>query len=451
MNPLSQLLRKYDTPAPRYTSYPTVPYWQDSPTELEWVNSLRKALKVSGSQIALYLHIPFCESLCTFCGCNTVITKDHGVENPYVSRLLKELELYMERVPELSSKRFRQIHFGGGTPTFLSVSELDRLITGIYKNVPADEKHFDGSVEVDPRRTTTEQLELFKKHGFKRISFGVQDFNLEVQRVVNRIQPYEMTAKMTSDARELGYESINFDLIYGLPKQTLELFKDTIAKTLTLRPDRIALYSFALVPWVKKVQRIFKDEDLPEPEEKRALYEYAREKFLNAGYVEIGMDHFALPNESLAVSMKSKTLHRNFMGYTELKTDVLLGLGLSSISESPDCFYQNLKVLPEYERALDQGFLPGFRGHLLSDSDLRHRAQILELMTTGTVFFQNESQREAVRARLSEPLRDGLAMIQGMQLSMTDKGRPFLRNIGMAFDERLLTKAPETRVFSQSI
>lgn len=448
---MNDLFKKYDIPAPRYTSYPTVPYWSDSPTTDEWIGSLNEAFLKEQSTWSIYIHLPFCESLCTFCGCNTVITKNHDVESPYVSQVVKEWSTYLEKVPALRTRPLRQLHLGGGTPTFLSVENLKKCLDPIFSQIKKDPEHFDGSVEVDPRRTHRDQLELFFQYGFKRISLGVQDFDPEVQRLVNRIQPEKMTRDLTEMAREIGYESVNFDLIYGLPKQTLETFKQTALKTVEMKPDRIALYSFALVPWIKKIQRIFKDEDLPMGEEKRKLYECAREILLSNGYIEIGMDHFALPSDSLSKAQISGELHRNFMGYTEFRTDVMLGMGLSSISESPTVFHQNEKVLPVYERELNAGKIPTLRGHKLTGLDRHFREQILTLMTQSKVKFKDEAEKAYFLEKTSELINDGCAEVDGLWLSLTDRGRPFLRNLCMGFDQRLREKAPETRVFSQSL
>ena len=280
---------------------------------------------------------------------------------------------------------------------------------------------------------------------------GVQDFNPEVQRLVNRIQPLEITANLTEAARELGYTSVNFDLIYGLAKQTPQSIRETAQATVRLRPDRIALYSFALVPWIKPAQRLFKDEDLPKSAEKRELYEIARGVLLDAGYVEVGMDHFALPTDNLSIAMKEHRLHRNFMGYTDQRTDVLLGLGVSSISETPHSFHQNEKVLPLYEAALNEERLPTLRGHVLTEEDKLRREQILHLMTEFSVSFQSESQENAAREFLAEMLKDSLVEIRDHKLIVTEAGRPFLRNACVFFDERLKVKQPQTRIFSQSI
>jgi oxygen-independent coproporphyrinogen-3 oxidase len=446
-----QLLKKYDVPVPRYTSYPTVPYWDAPPTTEEWIQSLSRAAKQDATTWSLYLHIPFCETLCTFCGCNTVITKGHEREAPYIERLLKEFDLYLRFLPELRKKPLRQLHLGGGTPTFLSATHLEKLVSVILNQCSIDQNSFDASIEVDPRRTKPEQLETLYRQGFRRVSLGVQDFDGEVQRLVNRIQPLEVTRGLTVAARELGYQSVNFDLIYGLPNQTMDSFRRTMDNAVELRPDRIALYSFALVPWIKPQQRLFKDEDLPAGEAKRALYEMAYARLLEAGYIEIGMDHFALPQDALAKALQSGHLHRNFMGYTEHRTDILLGLGVSSISETPDCFHQNEKVLPVYEKKIESGEIPTLRGHKLTARDRAHREQILKFMTQGRVQLEETGQAEDVRGFLRDMVSDGLVEIENDWLKLTPSGKPFLRNACVALDRRLRDKQPETRIFSKSL
>lgn len=445
------LFRKYDVPAPRYTSYPTVPYWTDNPTTEQWIKELQSAFEMPQMSWSMYVHIPFCETLCTFCGCNTSITKDHRREEPYVDLLLKEWATYCERVPAVKTRPLQQLHLGGGSPTFLSVDSLRKFLNGIDRQTQRDQKHFEGAVEVDPRRTTFEQLKVLREFGFNRVSMGVQDFNPEVQRLVNRIQPLELTEKLTIEARELGYDSINFDLIYGLPKQTRESIVHMAEATVRLRPDRIALYSFALVPWIKPAQRLFKDEDLPAGAEKRELYETARGILLNGGYREIGMDHFALPTDSLSQADKSGTLHRNFMGYTERRTDVLIGLGVSSISEAPGIFHQNEKVLPVFERRIQQGEVATFRGHILSSEDRRRREQILKFMTNWLVELESDDQVKDVKEFLQSLITDEIVRIDGRTLRLTENGRPFLRNACMALDARLREKSPQAKVFSSSV
>ncbi|MCC7404628.1 MAG: oxygen-independent coproporphyrinogen III oxidase [Bdellovibrionales bacterium] len=446
------LLSKYDVPAPRYTSYPTVPYWSDSPSTAQWLTALNQGF-AEGPLVpwSLYIHTPFCESLCSFCGCNTSITKNHDKEDPYIDHLHREFALYREQVPGLSQQPLREIHLGGGSPTWFSASSLSRMVEGILKHVHLDPQHFEGAVEVDPRRATLEQLKVLQGFGFRRLSLGVQDFDPETQRLINRIQPYELTREVYDRARAVGYQSINFDLVYGLPKQTTQSVREMARLTLELRPDRIALYSFAKVPWIKPAQRLFKDDDLPEGSAKRELYEVARDILLDGGYEEIGMDHFALPHDNLAKASKSGTLHRNFMGYTDQRTNILLGLGVSSISEAPTCFHQNEKVLPVYERQVDAGKLPTLRGHLLNDEDRRQREQILKFMTTSRVRLWNDAQEADVKEFLAPMIEDQVVRVEDGCLQLTPQGMPFLRNVCMALDLRMRRQQPQVKVFSQSM
>jgi len=443
------LFNKYDIPAPRYTSYPTVPYWTDNPSTDEWVSSLKTHFAKKPNW-AMYLHLPYCETLCTFCGCNTSITKNHDKERPYIELLLNEFKAYKERVPGVETAPLMQMHLGGGTPTFLSPENLGYLVDALMQQCHVSPS-FLGSIEVDPRRTNKEHLKVLRDLGFSRISLGVQDFDPEVQRLVHRIQPFEITQKLTDQSRELGYQSINFDLIYGLPKQTEATIMDMMEKTWILKPDRIALYSLAIVPWIKPAQRLFKDSDLPMGKEKRKLYEISRSFLLDKGYVEIGMDHFALPSDTLAIADKEGTLHRNFMGYVEERTQILLGLGVSSISETPDCFHQNEKALPVYERRVKSSEIPTLRGHKLSQEDQLRREQILQFMTSGQVCLDSESHVKSVASDLEEMIKDGLVVVSDGEMRLTEKGTPFLRNACMALDERLKVKKPDAQVFSKSL
>jgi oxygen-independent coproporphyrinogen-3 oxidase len=449
--PMKDLIRKYDIPAPRYTSYPTVPAWSRMPTPEEWKDSLARGLAPKDAAWACYIHIPFCESLCTFCGCNNAITRDHSLEQPYVDLVLEELQLYLEQVPALGRRPLRQLHLGGGSPTFLSPVNLRRLAAPLLQGGLKLDPHFEASVEVDPRLTSREHLQALRGLGFNRLSLGVQDFTPEVQRLVNRTQPYAVTARNFADARELGFGSLNLDLIYGLPGQTPITMADSMAQTLRLRPDRIALYSFALVPWIKPQQRLFKDEDLPKAEAKRELYELGRRVLLGAGYLEVGMDHFALPEDALAKALQDGTLHRNFMGYTENRTQVLLGLGVSAISETPDCFHQDQKVFPKWQESVAQGRIPSQRGHLLTGAERKAREQILSFMTQLKAELEDEAQVADARQFLAPMLEDGLVTLRGRSLSLTPLGRPFLRNACIFFDQHLRQSRPQARVFSQVI
>jgi len=447
---VTDLFAKYDVPAPRYTSYPTVPFWTDSPTTKQWLEELSKAFEDESTTWSLYFHLPFCESLCTFCACNTVITRDHGREENYLGLLSGEWDLYCDRVPALRDRPLLGLHLGGGTPTFFSATNLERILKPILGATRTDTNRFEASVEVHPGHTTREQLVVLRQLGFTRISIGVQDFDPEVQRLVNRHQPYEVTKSITDIARELGYTSVNYDLIYGLPRQNTDRFRDTIEKAIELRPDRIALYSFARVPWIKPAQRSYKDEDLPVAGDKRALYEMAREMLSTVGYVEIGMDHFALPQDGMAKAQRKGTLHRNFQGYTERRTSVLLGLGVSAISETPTCFHQNEKAFPVYERRVQQGEIPTLRGHLLSEEDRRLREQILTFMTSFAVDLRPEQSSDA-EVFLEPLINDGLVELNREKLILTERGRPFLRNACMFFDQRLRRQEPRAQVFSQAL
>ena len=447
---MNDLFKKYDVPAPRYTSYPTVPFWSDPPTTAQWLDSLRRALTDESLAWSIYLHLPFCETLCTYCACNTVITRDHGREEGYVELMNREWELYCEAAPDLLKRPLRQLHLGGGTPTFFSPDNLRRILQPMLEQTKLDRSSFDASIEVDPRRTTGEHMAALHELGFRRISLGVQDFDPEVQRIVNRIQPFAETARVTEEARAMGYDSVNFDLIYGLPKQTQESIVMTARHTLELRPDRIALYSFALVPWIKPTQRSYKDEDIPKSGEKRLLYELARELLLDGGYIEIGMDHFALPHDQLALAANDGTLHRNFMGYTEMRTRVMLGMGVSAISETPDCFHQNEKAFPVYEKRLRQGELPTLRGHRLDGEDRALREQILVFMTRFAVELTPGQQLDAPDF-LATMIEDGLVELEGATLRLTERGLPFLRNACMFFDQRLRRQQPTSRTFSQAM
>jgi oxygen-independent coproporphyrinogen-3 oxidase len=447
---VTDLFAKYDVPAPRYTSYPTVPFWTDSPTTGQWIEELNRTFADESASWSLYFHLPYCETLCTFCACNTVITRDHGREEAYIDLLSKEWGLYLDGVPALRERPLLGVHLGGGTPTFFSAENLELILKPILADARIANDRFEASVEVHPGHTTREQLVTLRQLGFTRISIGVQDFDPEVQRLVNRHQPYEVTRLVTDAARELGYTSVNYDLIYGLPRQNPESFAATVAKTIELRPDRIALYSFARVPWIKPAQRSYKDEDLPQAGEKRALYEMAREELAGAGYVEIGMDHFALPHDGMAEAQRKGTLHRNFQGYTERRTQVLLGLGVSAISETPTCFHQNEKAFPVYERRVQQGEIPTLRGHLLSEEDRSLREQILTFMTRFEVGLLPE-QRADARNYLEPLISDGLVEVDGQRLILTERGRPFLRNACMFFDQRLRRQEQRPQVFSQAL
>ncbi len=447
---MTELFAKYDVPVPRYTSYPTVPEWHAQPTTDEWIASLRGALAAPDATLSLYVHLPFCESLCTFCGCNTVITRDHSREAPYTDLVLRELDEYLARVPALGERAICQLHLGGGTPTFFPPAELARLVDGIFARLATRARDFRGSVEADPRVTTREQLETLNARGFSRLSLGIQDFNDETQRLVNRVQSAALVRDLVGHARGTGYESINFDLIYGLPAQTPASMRETAAEVMALEPDRLAVYSFARVPWIKPQQRKFKDEQIPAGADKRALYETVRAPLLDHGYVELGMDHFAKPGDALARAAAGGTMHRNFQGYTERRTTVLLGLGVSAISETPGCYHQNEKIITVYDRRVQGGEVPTLRGHRLSDDDQRRRDKILALMTSFHVALDAEEQDDA-RAFLAPMIADGLVEIDHHELRLPVRGRPFLRNAAVLFDMHFRSRQPTGPLYSTAV
>src|SRR5690606_36130112 len=452
----SNLIRKYNIPCPRYTSYPTVPYWEEDKFSYEkWLATLRKSFIESNSTegISLYIHLPFCESLCTFCGCNKRITKQHSVETPYIDAVLKEWNLYCEQFP--NKPIIKEIHLGGGTPTFFSTENLKRLLNGIFEKSEIAANH-EFSFEGHPNNTTREHLQTLYDLGFRRVSFGVQDYSPTVQKAIHRIQPFENVKQATDWSREIGYASVSHDLIFGLPFQTLKDIFDTIEKTISLQPDRLAFYSYAHVPWIKgNGQRGFKDEDVPKDEQKREMYEKGKQLLLEKGYIEIGMDHFALKTDSLYTSYKNNAMHRNFMGYTSSKTQLMVGLGVSSIGDTWYSFAQNEKNIETYYQILEQNKLPITRGHLLTQEDLILRKHILNLMCHFSTSWNDSekyiSEIPFITKSLKEMENDGLVILNPNSILVTENGKPFIRNICMAFDLRLKRKSPETRLFAMAI
>lgn len=450
------LIQKYNVAGPRYTSYPTVPYWDnESFSNDKWLNSLKRSFHESNKTegISLYIHLPFCESLCTFCGCHKRITKRHEMESPYIDAVLKEWKLYLDVLQE--KPLIKEIHLGGGTPTFFKPEELKRLLEGIFEYADiAKDKEF--SFEGHPNNTTETHLRVLYSLGFERVSFGVQDYSLKVQRAIHRIQPFENVKKVTEWARKIGYKSVSHDLVFGLPFQTLDDVLFTIDKTNSLHPDRIAFYSYAHVPWIKgSGQRGFDESNLPSGEEKRLLYETGKKHLIDAGYVEIGMDHFALPTDSMYKSFETNSLHRNFMGYTASKTQVMIGLGMSSISDSWYGFAQNEKDLEDYYARIQRNEIPVFRGHILNEEDLIIRQHILNLMCHFNTSWEEDkmyiSEIESIKSNLNEMVSDGLIELGEKSIRVTNEGRPFVRNLCMAFDLRLQRNIPNTKIFSMTV
>ncbi len=450
-----RLVNKYNQPIPRYTSYPTVPFWKDKLDINRWKQLLQKQFSVYNKKegVSLYIHLPFCESLCTYCGCNKKITTNHNVEKEYLMLIEKEFSLYLDLLKE--KPVIREIHLGGGTPTFFSPDNLVRLIN-FMKTHSDVHPHHEFSIEGHPNNTTREHLQALYELGFRRISYGVQDNDPEVQCIINRIQPLENVRNATNNAREIRFESVNFDLIYGLPKQTLQSISKTFEQVLELKPDRIAFYSYAHVPWTSRGQRLFDENDLPTPEEKLQLYLKGKEILTNAGYTDIGMDHFALPTDSLYKAWVDSQLHRNFMGYTTQHTSVLLGLGVSSISDTGNAFAQNKKTLHEYYECINNNELPVFKGYFLKEEDLVFRKYILNISCQGKTKFNTE--HADILKQYSFPMlkklgKDKLIEWNETSLTITPLGRHFIRNICSAFDLHLIRNKKENREiqFSKAI
>jgi oxygen-independent coproporphyrinogen III oxidase len=442
------LLAKYNVSGPRYTSYPSVPYWDTMPDEAHWIDCLQRALgdrAPGGRGIALYVHIPFCQSLCTFCGCNTRITRSHSIVEPYIQTLLAELDLYRQRLA-VDRLPVSELYLGGGTPTFLALDTLGTLLDGLAARIDVGED-LVASIEVDPRVTTAAQLGLLAQFGFRHLSAGVQDFDRRVQAIVNREQSERQTQDVTEAARKAGFQTISLDLIYGLPLQTTASVNMTMDAVSRLRPDRIALYAYAHVPWIKPGQRRFTENDLPEDEQKCALYELARLRLEAEGYHEIGLDHFALASDPLWQAQRAGTLSRNFMGYSPVCSQPLIGLGVSSMSDAGEALAQNDKDLQPYQDAVAAGRLPLRRGHVLNAEDRILRRHILRLVTQYETHWDTSQDDtphlRSIAQRLSEPQRDGLIVLDDHGCRVTENGRAFLRNLCMAFDARLARRMPD--------
>lgn len=453
---VKKLVEKYNVPGPRYTSYPTVPFWKHNPLKIEdWLKSISTNTdSFNSNDLSLYIHLPYCESLCTFCGCHKRITKNHSVEGPYIDAVIKEWELYQQEFK--FNPDIRELHFGGGTPTFFEPDQLIRLVTAIFGKTSIDPEHAELSFEAHPNNTSKEHLEKLHTFGFRRLSLGIQDYSPTVQQAINRIQPFEDVKKVHEQAKAIGYKSISHDLVFGLPKQHMGDIIDTVQKTLELRPDRISLYSYAHVPWIKgNGQRGYDESDLPQDSVKRALYEKAKALLEAEGYIEIGMDHFALEHDDLTIAFKAKNLHRNFMGYTTQNTNFLLGLGMSAISDSWFGFAQNEKSTEEYIKIVNSNTIPIFRGHVLSELDLEIRKYILDLMCHFETEFNSESEFKEKHAqiisRLDEMIKDNLVVIDGNKVTVTEAGVAFVRNCCMAFDMDLADTEQKENMFSKTI
>src|SRR5580704_14682454 len=434
-------LEKYNRPGPRYTSYPTAPVWQDNfgPDDLE---QFYARANEDRTPVSLYMHLPFCESLCLFCACNVVITKDHAVAPPYIEILEREIEHVSRFVPR--ERPVVQFHWGGGTPTYLTPEQMEGLFRFTAERFTFATDAEIG-IEIDPRVTTYAHLEVLRRMGFNRLSMGIQDFHPDVQKTIHRIQPFEMTRELFQTARELGFDSINADLIYGLPHQTPESFAKTVDQLVELAPDRVALFSYAHVPWLKKQQGAFAMY-LPEGMQKFEIFRVGLQKFLEAGYLYIGMDHFAKPGDELAVAQRERTLHRNFQGYTTKAGADLFGMGVTAISGIQDAYAQNHRDLASWEKAVAERGLATMRGYHLSEDD-RLRRSVISRLLCHTIIIKDEVSHEfgvdfdeyfGEELRRLEPSRDdGLVLLERDQIRTTWLGRIFIRNLAMVFDPYL--------------
>jgi len=451
-----EFLAKYNRPGPRYTSYPTAPVWQDNfgPDDLESVFATAEAAR---TPVSLYMHIPFCESLCLFCACNVVIEKNKEVAPPYLSVLKQEIDHVARHVSR--ARPVKQLHWGGGTPTYLTPAQMEDLF-GYTRERFSIAPGAEVGIEVDPRVTTREHLEMAQHLGFNRLSMGIQDFHPEVQRAVHRIQPFELTRDLICAARGLSFHSINVDLIYGLPFQTAERFAVTVDQVLALDPDRVALFSYAHVPWLRKQQGSFQAY-LPEGMEKFRIFRAGLQKFMEAGYLYIGMDHFARPGDELAVAQQGRTLHRNFQGYTTKAGADLYGMGVSAISGIGNSYAQNYRDLHNYQAQVERRGIATMRGYRLSADDRVRRAVISRLLCH-TVIRKDEIENEfglsfdgyfaKELARLGEFAEDGLVLLGGDEVRATMLGRIFIRNVAMVFDPYLEQQKLEGRpLFSKTL
>lgn len=451
-----ELLHRYNVPGPRYTSYPTAPEWRQGLGPSDYAAILAESsAPVRPAPLSLYLHIPFCERLCYFCACNVVITANHAVEDPYLALLEKEIDWIASSVG--ARREVVQLHWGGGTPTYLAPERITRLAEKLRTafSFAADA---EVGVEIDPRVTTKDHLSALSQAGFNRLSMGVQDFDPAVQEAINRFQTYEGTRSLVESAREMGFDSVNMDLIYGLPLQTPESFRATIERILEIGPDRLAVYSYANVPWLKKHQKLLETK-LPGEREKFEIFRTALVRFADAGYEYIGMDHFARPNDELSRARRERTLHRNFQGYTTKAGTDLIGMGVSAIGAVGNAFVQNRRELADYRRAIEAEGSATFRGFRLSFDDRLRRDVIGSLLCHGVVVIPEVESAFGIDFgeyfagalhRLEACAADGLVEISDTEVRATPLGRVFLRNLAMPFDA-YLTDASERPTFSRTL
>ncbi|RLA65592.1 MAG: oxygen-independent coproporphyrinogen III oxidase [Epsilonproteobacteria bacterium] len=440
---MEDLLKKYNQQGPRYTSYPAVPFWKGPPDEKRWMDDLKEE-KASTKGVDIYLHIPFCQSLCFYCGCHRKITKDKSQGREYVEYIKKEWDIYLKNLGDI---KINSLHLGGGSPTFLDPGDLSTLLSFFRPYFAQD--GFIGSIEVDPRACTDEHLFIAKNNGIERISLGIQDFEPKVQKAINRVQSFEMVGTLVQKIRQMKFQSLNFDLIYGLPNQDEASIAKTIKLVLLLSPDLIAYYSYAHVPWKIPNQKLINEENLPEGVEKRNLFEQGKRGLKDSNYIEVGFDHFARPDSYLGKAFTAGKLKRNFMGYTDKKSEVLIGLGVSSISNSRVIMIQNEKDIKKYYEALDEGKLPIINGHIRCQKDIIINDIIQDIMCSSKATFNSLEIDGGMQAGLEDLESDGLITYSKDNLEVTDLGHTFLRNVAMVFDQYL--KRPDKKMFSRTV
>ncbi|MBA1433141.1 MAG: oxygen-independent coproporphyrinogen III oxidase [Epsilonproteobacteria bacterium] len=447
---------KYSKPGPRYTSYPTALEFNDNFVYDDYIKKLES--QDTSRPLSLYFHLPFCKNACYFCGCNVVFTSKEDKMLRYMDYLKRELKILSKHLD--CSREVIQMHFGGGTPTFFSASQLDEIIKEIKSYFPNFVKDAEVSCEIDPRHINEDQMKVMAEHGFNRVSFGIQDFNEKVQQAVHRIQPYNVTKDAMELARKYNMHSVNVDLIYGLPFQTLDTFKETLSLALTLNPDRFAVFNYAHVPWLKKTMRKIDETTLPRPDEKLQIMQYTIDFLTANGYKMIGMDHFAKPQDELFKAIEKGELHRNFQGYTTKGGADLIGVGLTSIGEGVDYYAQNFKDMPSYEAAIDAGKLPFERGVMLNEDDRIRQYVIMELMSNFKLDIKRfeklyditfkEYFADAIAA-LQPFVDEGLITMNDEKIECSDTGTLLIRNIAMPFDAYMKRHASSDKIFSKTV
>ncbi len=450
-------LKKYDKPGPRYTSYPTAPQFNQRFTPDDLLKEILRTNEADNApDLSLYFHLPFCNTLCYFCGCNMIITQNRDRIGRYADYIKREIEVWSGLIRD--DRRVEQLHWGGGTPTHLNPAEIESLIIHIRKHFNFTDDAEIGC-EIDPRMLTREHLEALRNGGFNRISMGLQDFNEKVQKAINRIQPENMTRQVCEWVKELGFLSMNIDLIYGLPFQTPETFEDTVDRVIDISPERIAMFNYAYVPWMKKHMKLIKEDDLPAPESKLEILKMTIEKLTDSGYVFIGMDHFAKPDDELAIALKEKKLYRNFQGYSTHSGADLYAMGITSISQLPRVYSQNHKKEKEYFESVDNGQLPVARGFLLDEDDSIRRRVVMNLMCQFSLDFTEIEEEFGIIFKdyfawglenLHAMEDDGLVTVDEEGIEITESGRLLIRNIAMNFDGYFERQVDTTR-YSQTV